>query len=321
LKRSSEGKVAESEYDAIIIGGGPGGLSAAVISRLRGMNVLLLESGSYGGPLTSLYPEKLVLNYPGFPDGVLAKEIGKRLVTQAANLGVEMRNERVLKITKDKLIETEEAQYKGKAIIIATGSRPKEVGILGEAEFNQQDKGVFYYVTDPENFKGKCVVIAGGGDTAIDSALALEGIAKKITVIHRRGVFRAFEANAKKVLESSKIDVMFESHIIEIKGGENVESVLVKGKSGETTEVEIDSLILAFGLVPNNEIFEGLGLELDYEGRIITDTKQKTNLDGIYAAGDIVAGTGHLELIVVAVAQGAVAAHHAYIETSEPYWG
>jgi thioredoxin reductase (NADPH) len=87
------------------------------------------------------------------------------------------------------------------------------------------------------------------------------------------------------------------------------------------SSVEVDAVILAMGLVPNNEIFAELGLELDYEGRILTDSKQKTNVDGIYAAGDIVAGTGHLELIVVAVAQGAVAVHHAYLETTEPYWG
>jgi thioredoxin reductase (NADPH) len=313
--------VAETEYDAIIIGGGPGGLSAAVISRQRGMNVLVLESGAFGGPLTSMYPEKLVLNYPGFPDGILAKEIGARLVAQAANLGVEMRSERVLKIMKNREVETEEEAYKGKAVIIATGSSPRSVGLLGEAEFNLQDRGVYYFVTDPERFRGKTVVIAGGGDTAVDSALALEGIAETLTVIHRRGMFRAYEENAKKVVESSKIDVMFESQIVEIRGGDTVESVVVKGKSGETSAVAAETVILAFGLVPNNEIFANLGLELDYEGRIITDSKQKTSLDGIYAAGDIVAGTGHLELIVVAVAQGAVAAHHAYIETAEPYWG
>jgi thioredoxin reductase (NADPH) len=283
LKRSSEGKVAESEYDAIIIGGGPGGLFASIICMLRGMSVIVLESGSFGGPLVSLYPEKLVLNYPGFPDGVFAKELGERLVAQAVNLGVEMRNERVLKITKERNIETEEGKYKGKAIIIATGSRPKEVGILGEGEFNLQDRGVIYYVTDPEKFRGKDVVIAGGGDTAVDSALALEGITEKIRIVHRRGTFRAFDVNAKKVLESSKIDVMFESQIVEIKGRDTVDSVVIKNKSGKKAEIKVDCVILAFGLVPNNEIFSDLGLELDYEGRIITDAKQKTNLNGIYA--------------------------------------
>ncbi len=313
--------MAEAEYDAIIIGGGPGGLFAAVISRLRGMNVLVLESGSFGGPLTSLYPEKLVLNYPGFPDGVTAREIGERLVAQAANLGVEMRCERVLKITKNLEVETGEETYRAKAVIIAAGSSPRSIGILGEAEFNTMDRGVYYFVTDLERFRGKRVVVAGGGDTAVDSAVALEGVAKSLTIIHRRDKFRAFEANAEKVLKSPKINVMFESEIVEIKGGDSVESVVLKGKSDAATEIDADAVILAFGLVPNNEIFADLGLELDYEGRIITDSKQKTNLDGIYAAGDIVAGTGHLELIVVALAQGAVAAHHAYIETAEPYWG
>ncbi|GBE56620.1 thioredoxin reductase [archaeon BMS3Bbin16] len=313
--------MAATEFDAIIIGGGPGGLSAAIISRLRGMNVLVLESGAFGGPLVSLYPEKLVLNYPGFPDGVTAREIGERLVAQAANLGVEMRCARVLKITRDRVVETGEETYRAKAIIIATGSSPRSIGILGEAEFNTGDRGVYYFVTDPEVFRDKRVVIAGGGDTAVDSALALEGVSESLTVIHRRDKFRAYEVNAAKVLKSDKIDVRFESEIMEIKGGDSVESVMLKGKDGGTDEIDADIVILAFGLVPNNEIFADLGLELDYEGRIITDSTQKTKLDGIYAAGDIVAGTGHLELIVVAVAQGAVAAHHAYIETADPYWG
>ncbi|MFV2041502.1 MAG: NAD(P)/FAD-dependent oxidoreductase, partial [Candidatus Hydrothermarchaeales archaeon] len=274
--------MAEAEYDTIIIGGGPGGLFAAVISRLRGMNVLVLESGAFGGPLVSLYPEKLVLNYPGFPDGVTAREIGERLVAQAANLGVEMRCERVLKITKNLEVETGEETYRAKAVIIAAGSSPRSIGILGEAEFNTMDRGVYYFVTDPERFRGKRVVVAGGGDTAVDSAGALEGVAKSLTIIHRRDKFRAFEANAEKVLKSPKIDVMFESEIVEIKGGDSVESVVLKGKSEAATEIDADAVILAFGLVPNNEIFADLGLELDYEGRIITDSKQKTNLDGIY---------------------------------------
>jgi len=313
--------VATAEFDAIIIGGGPGGLSAAIISRLRGMNAVVFESGAFGGPLVSLYPEKLVLNYPGFPDGVTAGEIGRRLVAQTENLGVEMRSERVLKITKNRVVETDAETYSAKAIIIATGSRSKSVGILGEAEHNLMDCGVYYFVTTPEAFRGKKVVIAGGGDTAIDSALALEGVVESLIVIHRRDSFRAFEANANKVLKSPKIDVRFESQIMEIKGTDSVETVTVRDKSGETSEVHADAVILSFGLIPNNEIFAELGLELDYEGRIVTDGKQKTNLDGVYAAGDIVAGTGHLELIIVAVAQGAVAAHHAYIETAEPYWG
>lgn len=313
--------MAEQKYDAVIVGGGPGGLSAAIIAALRGMKVLVLEGGSFGGLLASLYPQKLVLNYPGFPGGILARDIAGNLIAQAREFDVEMRNERVLEITKDKVVRTEEGEYRGKAVIIATGSRPKEVGILGEMEFNLQDRGVYYYVTEPEKFKGKRVVVAGGGDTAIDAALAIEKVASQVTLVHRRNAFRALEINVKKVLESDKIDVKTETQIQEIKGEEKVEKVVLRDKENKTTEVAADAVVLAFGLVPNNEIFAGLGLKLDYEGRIITDTTQKTNIDGIYAVGDIVAGTGSLELIVVAAAQGAVAAHHAYLETAEPYWG
>jgi thioredoxin reductase (NADPH) len=320
-KKNRVGKVVDPEFDVVIIGGGPGGLSASIIASLRGMRVLVLESGSFGGPLASLYPEKLVLNYPGFPEGILAKDIASRLVSQAEKLSVEMRYERVLKITREKEVQTDEETYRGKAIIIASGSRPREVGILGEMEFNQQDKGVYYFVTDLESFRGRKVVIAGGGDTAVDSTLALVDVADKVMLIHRKDVLRARGVNAEKVLKSNKVELIFQAEIQEIKGGEKVESVVLKDKSGGVQEVRADAVILALGLVPNNEIFADLGLDLDYEGKINTDPNQKTNIDGIYAVGDIVAGTGGLELIVVAVAQGAVAAHHAYIETATPYWG
>jgi thioredoxin reductase len=115
-KKNRVGKVVDPEFDLVIIGGGPGGLSASIIASLRGMRVLVLESGSFGGPLASVYPGKLVLNYPGFPEGILAKDIARKFVLQAKSLGVDMRNERVLKITKDKAIETEEGTYRGKAL-------------------------------------------------------------------------------------------------------------------------------------------------------------------------------------------------------------
>ncbi len=114
---------------------------------------------------------------------------------------------------------------------------------------------------------------------------------------------------------------MLESQIEKINGAEHVESVVVRDKEGKSSSIDVEAVILAFGQVPNNEIFKDLGLELDYEGKIVIDEKQKTNLKGIYAAGDIVSGTGSLELIVVAIAQGAIAAHHAYLETATPYWG
>ncbi|RMF91028.1 MAG: NAD(P)/FAD-dependent oxidoreductase [Methanobacteriota archaeon] len=313
--------MAEPEYDVIIVGGGPGGLGAAIFSGLRGMRTLVLEGGSFGGLLTNLYPQKTVLNYPGYPEGIKAAEIAEGLVEQARAYGVEMRNERVLRINSELVVETEEGSYTGKAVIIATGSRPRVVGILGEAELNQGDRGVYYYVTDPQKFSGKRVVVAGGGDTAVDAALALEDVASEVILVHRRDSFRALEHNVKRVLDSEKIHVRLETRVQEIMGSERVESVRLIDKEGNASEVRADAVVLAFGLVPNNEIFQDLGLELDYEGRIVTDAKQKTSVEGVYAVGDIVAGTGSLELIIVALAQGAIAAHHAYLETAEPYWG
>ncbi len=313
--------MAEAVYDAIIVGGGPGGLSAAIVAGLRGMNVLLLDGGSFGGLLASLYPQKIVSNYPGFPEGTTAHAIAMNMVEQARSLGVDMRNERALQISTDLSVKTDVRVYKGKSIILATGSRPREVGILGEMEFNTTDRGVYYYVTDLKKFRDKRVLIGGGGDTAIDSALSLLDVASKIFIVHRRDSFRALEHNVKKVLASNLVEAMLESQIEKINGAEHVESVVVRDKEGKSSSIDVEAVILAFGQVPNNEIFKDLGLELDYEGKIVIDEKQKTNLKGIYAAGDIVSGTGSLELIVVAIAQGAIAAHHAYLETATPYWG
>jgi thioredoxin reductase (NADPH) len=163
--------------------------------------------------------------------------------------------------------------------------------------------------------------VAGGGDTAVDSALALGNTVDEFTLIHRKEAFRAYEVNVKKAFDSEKIQILLETEIEEILGSENVERLKILDKEGESAEIVADAVILAFGQVPNNEIFAKLGLKLDHEGKIVTDSRQKTNLEGIYAIGDIVAGTGNLELIVVAVAQGAIAAHHSYLETASPYWG
>ncbi len=309
-------------FDAVIVGGGPGGLSAGILSALRGMKVLILESGSFGGLLTSLYSEKLVLNYPGLEEGKTAADLASNMISQAKGFGVEMRNERVLKINKDKTVETEENTYTAKVIILATGSRPNIVGIPGEMDFNIQDRGVYYFVNELDRFKDKRVVVAGGSDTAVDSALALLDMAEEITLVHRRKNFRALEHNVKRAKESDKIKVLTEAHIKAIKGGDRVESVVLAGDvESKNIEIEADAVILAFGMTPNNEIFSSLGLNLDHEGRIVTDQTQKTNIPGVYAVGDIVASTGSLELIVVAAAQGTIAAHHAYLETATPYWG
>ncbi|WP_457555251.1 NAD(P)/FAD-dependent oxidoreductase [Candidatus Pyrohabitans sp.] len=304
-------------YDVIVVGGGPAGLSAGIFCAERGMRVAVFESGSFGGALVSIYPGKLVLNYPGFPSGIRAKELAELFIKQARDYGVELKKERVLEITPQLRVKTDSAQYSAKAVVIATGTRPRELGIPGEAEFNYADLGVYYSVTDPERFAGRRVLVVGGGDSALEHAVELSRVAS-VTLVHRRGEFRANQKNVER-LSRSDVKVLLNTEVEEIGGESKVEWVKLRSAGGEL-KIEVDAVVLAVGHVPNSEIFAKLGLECDSDGRIKTDAAQRTSVPGIYAAGDIVSGVGHLELLVVAVAQGAVAAHNIYVELYEPYW-
>lgn len=302
-------------YDLIIVGSGPAGLSGAIFAAQRGLRVLVLESGAFGGLLASLLPEKVIPNYPGL-SGKTAGEIARLMVEEANALGVELKKERVIEITREKKVITLEGEYEAKAILIATGARPRELGVRGEAEYNYGDRGIYYYVTEPKKFADKRVLVMGGGNSALDAALELAAIAKEVTLAHRRDKFRAIDASVEKARSCKNVRILLNTELQEINGDEErvTSAVLINHKTGERQELQVNAIILAVGLIPNNEIFQRLGLKLDEEGRIITDAMQKTSVAGIYAAGDIVAGTGKMELIVVAVAQGAIAAHNAYLE-------
>jgi thioredoxin reductase (NADPH) len=168
-----------------------------------------------------------------------------------------------------------------------------------------------------ERFAGKRVLVVGGGDSALEAAVELSRVAR-VTLVHRRQEFRAIARNVER-LRKSGVEVLLSTELEEIGGTQRVEWVRLRRGEEEFTR-SVDAVVLAIGHVPNNEIFAKLGLECDSDGRIKTDAAQRTSVRGIYAAGDIVSGVGHLELLVVAVAQGAIAAHNIYIELYEPYW-
>lgn len=307
-------------YDVVIAGGGPAGLTAGIMCRDRKLDVLILEGGTWGGLLSTLYPNKVIPNYPGFPDGIVAIELVRRWMKQAKATGIEMKNERVVEITPDKMVKTEEGNlYKGKVIMIAVGIKPREMGIPGETLFNRKDKGVYYYVTHPENFIAKKVLVIGGGDTAIDAALDLVDLAEDITIAHRKDTFRGVDENVEKMKKSEKITIMMNTEIEKILGDKLVQkATLWNNKEDKTFDIDVDAIILSVGMVPNTDIFEKLGVKCDKRGYIITDTSQRTNVEGIFAVGDIV--EGGFKLIIVGASHGAVAAHHAYSYINKPYW-
>ncbi len=307
-------------HDVIIVGGGPAGLTTGIMCADRKLDVLMLEGGTWGGLLATLYPNKIIPNYPGFPDGIVAVELVRRWLKQARASKIEMKNERAVEITNDRRVKTQEGNvYKGKVVVIAVGIRPRELGIPGEQKFNKKDKGVYYYVTHPEDFIDKKVLVVGGGDTAIDAALDLVDLAQEITVAHRKDMFRGVDENVEKMEKSPKINILLNTELEKIEGENEVEkAVLWNNKENKTLELDVDSIILSVGMVPNSEIFDKLGIRADKRGYIITDTSQRTNVEGIFAVGDIVEGS--FKLIIVGAAHGAIAAHHAYSYVNKPYW-
>ena len=307
----------EEEFDVIVVGGGPAGLNTAIMCATRHLKVLVLERDKIGGLLATLYPNKIIPNYPGFPNGIVAIELVRNWLQHLRFAGVTVKQEVVLDVVKDLIITTNKKKYRGRVVVIATGAKPRRLGILNESRFSKTGKGVYYFTSHPEEFVGKKVLVVGGGDTAIDAALELLNLADEITVVHRREGFRAFDENVERIRKSGMVDFLLRGQLIAIKGRHRVEKVVIR-KDGKKLEKSVDAVIIAIGLVPNNEVFKNLGLKTDKRGFILTNGGQRTNVEGIFAVGDIT--YVGLRLITVAAAHGAIASHHIYSYVKKPYW-
>ncbi|MHA1827724.1 MAG: NAD(P)/FAD-dependent oxidoreductase, partial [Candidatus Heimdallarchaeaceae archaeon] len=305
--------------DLGIVGGGVGGLGAAIIAAYKGLKVTLFEGGRLGGIVTTLYARKIVENYPGAPS-ILGKRLIDEFVIQAHEVQAEIRHERVTKVTrKDDVltVHTHEGNYNFKALVIATGSQPAELGIPGERKFRIKNRGVYNFVTDPDMFKHKTVAVVGGGDTAIDAVHELAKVAEKVYLIHRRDSFRAVETKVKMIIENEIAEIMYNHVIAELKGEKVLETAVIEDVNTKMRrEIEIDNCILAVGMTTNLEIFKELGIKT--EGKYIkVDKEMRTNVPGVFAIGDIAT---QYQLIIIAVAQGAIAAHNAFGMIRKPYW-
>ena len=307
----------EEEFDVIVVGGGHGGLNAAIMCATRHLKVLLLERGKIGGLLATLYPNKIIPNYPGFPEGIVAIELVRNWLQHLRFTGVTVKQEAVLGVAKDLTVATDRKKYRSRVVVIATGTKPRRLGIPNESRFSEGGKGVYYFTSHPEEFVGKKVLVVGGGDTAIDAAIELLNLADEITLVHRREGFRAFDENVEKVRKSGLVDFVLKGEVMAIKGRHRVEKVVIR-QEGRKLERRVGAVIIAIGLVPNSEIFKNLGLKTDERGFILTDSAQRTNIEGIFAVGDIT-HVG-LRLITVAAAHGAIASHYIYSYVKKPYW-
>lgn len=295
------------EYDVIIIGSGPAGLTAAIYAGRQNFKTLILEKSLIGG-MGSTVP--LLENYPGF-ELIAGKQLIDTMESQATKHAEIKSREYVRKInTSGDRIEviTEKNEYTAKSVVIATGAKHRELGVPGEKEY--LGRGVAYCaVCDGPIFVDRKVLVVGGGNSAVQQAIFLDNIGVLVTLIHRRDELRA-EGYLQEQLKERNIPVIWDTEIEEIKGLQVVESAVIHNKrTDERKEISIDGIFVAVGEIPSNKLAKDLGIKLDRHGYIITDKEQKTNIPLIYAAGDI---TGGVNQWVVACSEGAVAAISAY---------
>ncbi len=298
------------EKDLIIIGAGPAGLTAGIYAVRSELKTLVIESKLPGGQIATAGE---VENYPGFPDGIRGIELAEKMKQHAENAGVEIKTlKEVQKIEKkqDKIeIHTSEETYTAKAVIIATGLEHRKLGIPGEKEFS--GRGVSYCFTcDGPLYKGRKVAVAGGGTGAVQAALYLSEIADETTVISKSDKIRSAETIMITRLEKSPVKTMVKTKPVEIVGDQFVEGIKVENmETGEEKTIETDGVFVEIGKKPNTKFLENTEIKL-VKGYIEVDNKQATNIEGIYAGGDVT--TNQVKQLGVAVAQGTIAALSAY---------
>jgi thioredoxin reductase (NADPH) len=311
----------ENLYDVIIIGSGPAGLAAGLYASRAKMKTLILEKNKVGGQIVTTNE---VANYPGSVPEATGPKLIARMVEQAEEFGAERKKDTIVDVDftqKIKVVKGEKEEYKSKAVIIATGATPRPIGCPGEKELT--GKGVSYCATcDADFFTELEVFVIGGGDSAVEEAMYLTKFARKVTVVHRRDELRAAKSIQEKAFKNEKLDFMWDTVVEELKGDGILESIVFKNKkTGEVSEYLADEEDGTFGVfpfigfLPFSEVFKGK-IELDQGGYIPTDANMKTNVEGVFAAGDI--RVKSLRQVVTATADGAIAAVSAekYIENN-----
>lgn len=287
------------EYDIVIIGGGPAGLTAGIYAARAGKKVLVLEGRALGGQIVNA-PD--VRNYPGTPS-ISGVDLSMNMYKQVLEHGGEVKFERAMGI-KDKIVHTDGGEYKAKAIILATGAENRKLGLYGEDKL--VGKGVSYCATCDGNFyKDKTVAVVGGGNTALEDTIYLADICKKVYLIHRREEFRGDKTTVDKIKALKNVEMILSANVKEILGDEKVEGLELEIKDGERKEIKVDGVFFAIGYEPQANEFAD-SVELDEQGYIKTKDGVHTSTEGIYVAGD--ARAKDLKQLVTAASDGAIAA-------------
>lgn len=305
-------------FDLIVIGAGASGITAGIYAVRSGLKAVLLEEKIAGGTIAEA---PLIENYPGFQK-ISGMELAQKLATHAKSAGVTIHeSELVVGLNLEgetKIVKTSKADYGAKAVIIASGSHYREIGVPGEKEF--QGRGVSYCgVCDGPLFRDRRVLVAGGGNSAITTALYIAELASEVKVAHRRSEFRAEEALVEALKAKKNVELLWNTEVKEIKGEKVVNKiVLFNNKTGKTMELLVDGVFVQVGEDPNSQLAKEAGVETDEDGYVKVDVLQHTNVSGVYAAGDV---TNHpVKQVGTAVGQGMTAALEAYGFIRRPYY-
>lgn len=310
-------------WDVLIVGAGPAGLSAALFTRMRRMSTLLLDTAVAGGQLASLYPKKLVHDYPSYTT-IMGDALGRNFVEQANHMGAEIREgEHVTMIARDEeanliRVTSKKGEYEARSVIVATGGgafEPRKINKPGELEL--RGKGLDYGMPDVELSTGKRVLVIGGGDSALESALSLKDVAD-VTLIHMLDKWQGMDSYVEEIAESPRIRALLETETVEIRGNGRVESVLVKNKKTEATEeIPVDLVSINIGYLMDTKIIRQWGLTLQ-GNQIAVDNVMTTNIKGVFSCGDIATYPGKYKLLITACSEGAAAGNSAYIYVKQP---
>lgn len=293
-------------YDIIIVGAGPAGLTSAIYALRANKKVLIFEAKTYGGQIVNA---TIVENYPGI-ESISGVDYATNLYNQVKHLGGEFKFETVIKVTEEKEVITTKGTYKANAIILATGAENRRLNIERESEFI--GSGVSYCASCDGNFyKNKIVAVVGGGNTALEDALYLSNICKKVYLIHRRESFRGEVKYLDKLKKKDNVELILNSNVVKLNGVKLLESIDIKDSNEEIINLKINGLFIAVGQQPKNELFSNV-VTLNDAGYIESSDGVHTNVDGIYVAGDN--RVKFLRQLTTAVSDGSIAATMAIKE-------
>jgi thioredoxin reductase (NADPH) len=296
----------KADYQLIILGGGPAGLTAGLYAARDRLKALLVEKGALGG---QVLVTDWIDNYPGFPEGLSGFELVEKMAAQAARFELETKYAEVTGLElseKTKMLVLENGEtLTCQSLIIATGARPNKLGVPGEDELT--GKGVSYCATcDGPFYKDQEIIVVGGGDTAVQEADFLTKFASKVTVVHRRDQLRATKILQEKAFANERVEFLWNSQLEEIKGTSGVDRVIIRDNNGSKTEMAVTGVFVLIGTIPNNDILPLDQLGADEFGFIQTDEEMRTRVPGVMAIGDIRSKT--VRQVVNAAGEGAVAA-------------